>query len=1297
MLLATGQHTSFIRSRLQYPVAIHIALGAHFHVSYAYSRARSLYAAALATVARRIAMVLVMSGMFAPAMASGDYMRFERLLGGESLGSDAGVGALKDIIQDADGFMWFATENGVARYDGHEFRYYYSDREQADSISGDFVAHLFIDHRDELWLATTGGLNRYHPQLDRFSKVVTIAEKHERNDHVIFGLAEDSLHNLYLATNKGLTVLDPERRLLHNFRHNPDDPHSIATDNLRAVYVDSKDRVWLGGITGSLNQFDLASQRFIHWPYNPENDASVAHDHIERFAEDAEGYLWIATHGGGLSRLQVEGKQFRNYRYNSDDASSIGSNTLRDVFVDSHNNLWVATDHAGLALYDRENDAFTHFRHDSYDTKSLNSDQVRTIYEDRTGNLWVGNFPGGVNFYDRSKSVFKYLRHHPEDPLSLSHNAVLSIIKDRRGTFWVGTEKGLNAWDPQAQTMRRYLHDPKDPFSLRFNAVTSVAEDLEGVLWVATWSGGLHRFERESEKFYAYLPEAGNEQSVSSEYVWQLAVDKDNTLWIGTTEGAGLSKMDSSRTHFSRYGHDANNDNSLSYNHIWAITLDSKNDLWLATLNGLNHFQPEREQFVHYFADAARDDWISSNNITAIKEMSDRRIWLGTDDGKVNILDRERKTFTKLTRDHGLPGARISSVIEDKDGYVWVGTSNGLARIDPISHEIRRLQSSDGLIGNNHNRNAVMMDEAGILYFGSTQGITYFDPHAAFSNHSPPNPTFTKLKISDQVVSPASHPEVLQQAIEKAQRIKLDYEQNIFSLEFSALSFRSSFRNHYSYKLEGFDENWTAASMTRSATYTNIDPGTYNFKVRAANSSGQWSEHPASIIITITPPPWRSGIAYALYALLILLASFLFIHFQSKRIELKKEKIINLRLLNLDRIKDAFLANTSHELRTPLNGIIGLSENIIEGATGGVNAETRETLEMIVASGKRLAGLVNDILDHSKLSDSTLEIHRQPVSVRATVAQVFALLGPLAQEKSITLHNNIPLAAPTVAADANRLQQILINIIGNGIKYADQGRISCTCRSLVDQLEIAVTDDGPGIPEHELQTVFDAFKQLQNGSNRSQGGTGLGLAITKQLVQLHGGTIWVESGASHGAVFKFTMPIAHGRAAEPMPDAPSASLLLNAMQAEAALSAIPTHEAPASIPPLANAAAYTILVVDDDAINRMVLTSILQHHHYQVVEAKNGEQALAVVDSGLPIDLVLLDIMMPQMSGYEICSIIRQRHSATALPVMFLTAKRAEDELTKGFEAGGNELLTKPVAKGELLAKVRKYLLLKEA
>ncbi|MDQ7049899.1 MAG: adenylate/guanylate cyclase domain-containing protein [Enterobacterales bacterium] len=527
------------------------------------------------------------------------------------------------------------------------------------------------------------------------------------------------------------------------------------------------------------------------------------------------------------------------------------------------------------------------------------------------------------------------------------------------------------------------------------------------------------------------------------------------------------------------------------------------------------------------------------------------------------------------------------------------------------------------------------------------------------------------------------------------QSLNLDYNKNNVVFEFASLDFRHVNRNRFRYRLLPDNKQWLEVSSPNQAAFTNLDPKQYTFQLQATNSHGIWSEQILSFKLIILPPLWMTWWAFVIYALL--LTALLFYLFYRHKKTLREQQTINQHLRRVDQLKDEFLANTSHELRTPLNGIIGIAESLKEGSAGLQSAKTLNDLGLIIDGGKRLAQLINDILDFKKLTHHTLVLQRKAVDLHSVLNVVVSLLKPLAEHKNLALRNHLPKDLPLVYADEDRLQQIFHNLIGNAIKYTIKGEISISARVNINEIEICVADSGIGINSANVEEIFIPFEQLDISDKVSQKGTGLGLSVTRQLIEQHEGQIWVQSTIDVGSKFYFTLPCwlenQHGQSKQQLADEPE--FFLNSHNVDTQSNHSEPVQKPIKDGKNNDTSQYkgSILIADDDPINLQVLTDLLQMNQYQVSSTKDGIEA---TELGLKekFDLAILDIMMPGMSGYQVTKKLRQKYSAVELPILLLSARNQPGDVKAGFEAGANDYVTKPIEREVLLSRIHTMLLL---
>jgi len=1027
--------------------------------------------------------------------------------------------------------MWFGGTNGLARYDGYTTKLYRHDAQNRRSLSNNLIRDLVIGAEGHLWVATMDGLNRYDRDSDSFTHFYhdpkdpdSISSSDissvllDRSGDLWLGTVDGGLNRLISSSNERARF---ERHILPTYQFRPGDI------DIRSISEDASGHIWAGTWGAGAYEFDPKSQRYKHHYHQPGNPNSISHNEVVSFSTDSRGAMWIGTLGGGLDRYHPE-SGFTHFIYDENDPSSIGSNIIWDIWEDQTGHLWVATDGGGLNVLNLdEGKRFQRYRNQLGDESSVLSDKLFAIYEDSTAGLWFGHFPSGVSRLDPYASAFRNYRHDPNDANSLSHSAILAVVEDLEGDLWVGTENGLNHLDRDNNIITRYTKDAKGDKHLDADAVLSVLADHKGDIWVGGWGGGLSRLDRGTGVFHYYRPDASKKNALHDDRIWSLFEDSKKQVWIGTERG-GFYRYNRAEDNFHRFGQVGT--------YVWMFFEDSLGKFWVGGYDGLNLFNRDTGH-VKRFRHTPTDPYsISGNLVRSMLEDEHGGLWIPTEGGGLNHMERSTAVFTAYREQDGLAADGVIGILEDDQGYLWLSTGKGLSRFNPETKEFRNYSKGHGLPGNLYNRAAYLKTSKGEMAFGSTDGLSLFFPQNLPENTRVPPVVFTDFQLLNKAVPIGAENSPLQISITQAKSIILSHKDSIFTLEFAALNYLVPEDNQYAYKMEGFDKSWYYVGGRRSATYTNLDPGEYVFRVKASNNEGVWNEEGASIKITVLPPWWQTHWAYAVYAFFAICMLGLLFYLYSHRKEVVRERTLNQRLLQLDKDKDAFLANTSHELRTPLNGIIGLSESLIDGVTGPLSEATRENVELIVSSGKRLSNLVNDILDFASLKENRLVLNKQLVDVYNLIEIVVTLLQPLTKDRPVTVVNETPKGLDWVLADESRLQQVLYNLVGNAIKFTPEG--SVTIGAWVEKSEksnegflwVSITDTGIGIAKDQQLKVFNAFEQV-DGSASSYSGTGLGLAVSHQLIAQHGGTITLDSTLGLGSRFGFSIPLATGDAA----------------------------------------------------------------------------------------------------------------------------------------------------------------------
>ena len=1223
--------------------------------------------------------------------ASAQVTRFEHITLEEGLSQNTA----ECILRDQLGFLWIGTQDGLNRYDGYTIKVFKPNPDESTSISGNYVKAIHEDDQGALWVGTIdGGLNRLDPHSLDFTHFRYKPEDPQglSNDTVRV-ILEDSKGVLWIGTDGGLNRLDPKNReagIFTHYRYDAGVPHGLSHDSITAIHEDSQGRLLIGTNGGGLNRLDPHTGRFEHIGHHGDDPNGLSHDSVTAIHEDSQGVLWIGTLGGGLNKRGINGN-FERYRYDEDEPNGLSHDTVMVIHEDNQGILWVGTQGGGLNQLDPQSMRFLHYRYNTNNPNGLNNDAVIAIHEDDRGTLWIGTNGGGLNQLNPKGRRFAHYLHDDNAPLGLSHNSILAIHEDRQGVLWIGTDNGgLNRREPQSQRFTHYRHKADNPHGLISDLVRVIYEDSKGALWFGSDKGlsrlGPEEEHRDKGHFTHIIYDRDDPNGLSHDTVREIHEDAQGFLWIGTN-GGGLNRFDPKTRQFTHYRHKAGDPHGLSDDTIRAIHEDSEGIFWIGTSRGLNRFDPQSQRFKHYGRGGASG--LSHDLVTTIHENGKGILWIGTYGGGLNRFDPATQTFFHFREKDGLINDAIYGILEDKTGSLWISTNGGLSRFDPNTLRFRNYTDRDGLQSKEFNTGAYFQNSKGEMFFGGIHGLNQFFPEEIHDDLVPPTVVLTDLLISNHSIqilrdgAPDQDTFSIPKAIHTIEQLTLSYRESLVTFEFSALHFGNPKRNQYAYKLVPFDSGWISTDYrNRRASYTNLPAGNYTLRVKASNKSGVWNDEGVALRVVVRPAPWKTWWAYCLYSLGILgvLACAWFARSQHYKVLYELQVIEKLQ--RVDQLKDQFMANTSHELRTPLNGIIGLAESLIDGVTGELPQQTKQNLKMIIFSGRRLANLVNDILDFAQINKHKISLDLKPICLKTLSDNVLTLSQPLVGKKSVLLINEIPEHFPAVSADENRLQQILHNLVGNAIKFTDNGSIRVHAEVVdADRVRIGVTDTGIGIPAENQEQIFESFEQSEGATDRVYGGTGLGLTVTKQLVLLHGGEIHLRSQVGEGATFSFTLSQAKDQAIALTQ--PTHTVYMDDVEESLFALDSKTQE---------GTAGFRLLIVDDDPINRQVLKNHLSPQGYALEEASNGYEALAVLQNRGDVDLVLLDIMMPRISGIEVCEKVRQRKAAHQLPIIYLTAKDQIKDLVHGLNSGANDYLTKPIARAELLARVHTHL-----
>ena len=1173
---------------------------------------------------------------------------------------------IHSILQDKKGWMWFGTSQGVCRFDGYKFTVFKNDADDSTSLRGNLVRAIFQDSKGQLWMGTeNGGLNKYNRERENFTHVFGSGPKAPLRDVSVTSIQEDKSGNLLVGTENRLYVIKDEKAYSEIRPSNL----SSFSDYFRVLRTDPSGRIWMGTNHG-LYVYDFKTNRAekIRLP-----QVASANEEIWEILIDDDGTAWIGTYSNG--------------------AFVVNQSTLEA-------------------------------RHIDIDPDNERSNTVRSISKDKNGKYWIGT-RGGLYIYEKLKGATAYYYHEEREPKSLVNNSIQCIVHDLKGDVWIGTRNGINFLIEERQNIHGFKSMPGDNRYLNSSEIYAFWVDPSGDIWVGTESGGINILDRNTGRFRYLMPQKGNPNSLSSNCIKALLDDGKGNLWIGTFLG-GLDVLNLRTQTFRHYTNNPADPGSLSDNRVWALLKDSKNDIWIGTSSGVDQFDQQTGTFKHHAKLSegqvnwlAEDDqhclWIGSDYLTIFNpkdqtvvqinestrgmlQDSKKRFWLAINNQGLALYSKEKGVQKYYTEKNGLANNQTLCILEDDDHFLWISTTNGLSKFDPEKERFHNFSLKNGFQNNQFTYGAALKAKNGELLFGGISGFNVFDPAKIKAGDYFAPIVLTDLKIFNKSVKIGnSNRDVLTKCISETERIKLRYDQNSITLEFASFDYANNAGIQYSYYLENFDQDWTEPSVNRSATYTNLDPGEYTFRVKTVSIDRQESNQGPALTVVVLPPYWQTWwfrllLLTAIAGLVYMLITFL-VNKEKLKNELVLEKLKANKLHELDMMKLRFYTNISHEIRTPLTLILGPLEKMKNNLLPP--SEIKGHVEVMHRNATQLHQLINQLLDFRKLESGNLKLVLSRGDLVAYVSEIVASFGKMAEEKEIELKFNSLKKSLLTNFDSDKVAKIMNNLLSNAFKFtAKGGKIAVNLSLVFDPaensddtrlVEITVKDTGIGISESNIEKIFTRFFQVGDNNN-AQSGTGIGLALTKELVKLHNGNLFVTSKPGKGS--KFTVQLPYDEV-ELVPTEEQVSPEAGKVQ-EQVVASSEEHLGDQQA-----AGQKIMLLVDDNADVRYFIKSHFAGS-FQVLEAANGVEGWDIALRTIP-DIIISDVMMPDMDGFEFCRKIRKDERTSHIAVLLLTALGSREHEIEGLSYGADDYITKPFDLVLLQTKVENILSVRQS
>lgn len=1183
------------------------------------------------------------------------------------------------VYQDRKGFIWIATENGLNKFDGTRFSIYRHNATDSTSLKNNYVRTLFEDSRGNFWIGCINGLQRYDRATDNFHELFISRKDGRKNPHIT-SIIERRNGDLWIATSGQGAISLKKNSNPASFHIETELTDRIGSNYLNVIFEDSRQNLWIATEEKGLYRYSPESKELKSYkaPYH------IAGDDVSAICEDAHGQIFVGTLTKGLFRLssRQEGN-FEPILYQN----RMNLN-IRTLIIDTRGKLIIGTDGEGVKEYQPQQDIIvdSEINAGPFD---FSKSKVHSLIEDKDHNLWLGIFQKGLILVPGISNKFDYYGYKSIHNNTIGSSCVMAIHTDEQATIWIGTDNdGLYAINDQGKQLRHYTHQAGNPQSVP-GTILCLYEDSNQELWLGSYFDGLARINKQTGTCQDVTSLLQGNLNAGKPKVSCIIEDKNKNLWVGTY-GSGLYKINLPTQHVTYYESTRNENDDWSINRLpndWISYLleDREGMIWIGTYKGLAVLNPQTDNFINY---KKQNNLLPGYVVYSLLESSNGEIWAGTSEGLV-CLNKDRLTPVLFTTADGLPSDIICGLAEDEKKNIWISTHQGISKLNPPEKKFINYYAGDGLQGNEFTRTAVFKDKRGKIFFGGTNGVTAFYPQDITEIKKEMNVLITGFHVANRPVKKgdkSGNNVITDTAVMDTEQFTLAYNENTFSIDFSVLEFSNPDRISYQYKIKELGDEWISTQPgTNRVTYSSLKPGKYTFSVQARDHNN--FSNIRTVTIAITPPWYQTWWAKVIWGCLGALLIYALTMYILSRIRHRQEVMRQKHMEQINEAKLQFFINISHEIRTPMTLIISPLEKLL-----AEHSEKQPVYLMIYRNAQRILRLINQLMDIRKLDKGQMHLKFRETDIVGFINDLMQTFNYQAQKKNITFTFEKELEGADslkVWIDLNNFDKVLMNVLSNAFKYTHEGgNIEVSLKTghndayrsaLKDYFEIDITDNGIGIDKNKIEQIFERFYQIDNDMTQSNFGTGIGLHLSRSLVELHHGIIKAENREDgQGTRFIIRLPLGsnHLKAEElENPEETGSEPTISQLPKDSIYETEEENKTNEYRKPKAKTR-YRVLIVEDDEEIRRYIRSELDSD-FRIYECTNGREGLETILKEKP-DLVISDVMMPEMDGITLCRKIKQNININHIPIILLTAKSKAEDQIEGLEIGADAYIVKP-------------------